>query len=124
MSLTSGKRTTTTGNIGHWSSLWAARMLLSTSYLRMPGGRKLSPRWIGPFCIAARVGAVAYCLELPSYYKFYNVFYISLLKGYDDSWADRAEVNPAPIVFEPGSNQEFEVEHIIEHRHVGRNRAL
>ena len=65
-----------------------------------------------------------YCLELPSQYKFHNVFHVSLLKGYDDSGADRAEVNPALIVLEPSGDQEFEVECIIGHWHVGRNRAL
>ena len=91
----------------------------------MPGGRKLGPRWIGPFIVAARVGTVAYRLELPSQYKFHNMYSMYLfLKGYDNSGADRAEVNPAPIVLEPGGDQEFEVEHIIEHQYVGHNRAL
>ena len=101
-----------------------SQVLLSNSYLRMPGGRKLGPCWIGPFRVSARAGLVAYCLELPSQYKFHNVFHVSLLKGYNDSGADRAEVNPAPIVLEPSGDQEFEVEHIVGHRHVGRNRAL
>ena len=102
----------------------SSQVLLSTSYLLMPGGRKLSPYWIGPFRVSAHVGMVVYRLELPSQYKFYNVFHVSLLKGYNDSGADRAEVNPAPIVFEPSGDQDFEVEHIIEYQHVGRNRAL
>ena len=90
----------------------------------MLGGRKLGLRWIGPLHMAAHVGMVADCLELPSQYKFHNIFYVSLLKGYDDYGADRSEVNPAPIVLGPDGNQEFEVEHIIEHWHVGCNRAL
>ena len=77
-----------------------------------------------PFLHVSSCRMVAYCLELPSQYKFHNVFHVSLLKGYDDSRADRAEVNPAPIVLEPSGDQEFEVEHIIGHRHVGCNRAL
>ena len=101
-----------------------SQVLLSTSYLRMPGGRKLGPHWIGPFCVSARVGMVAYCLELPSQYKFHNVFCISLLKGYNDSRAGRAEVNPVPIVLKPSGNQDFEVEHIVGHQHIGCNRAL
>ena len=66
----------------------------------------------------------AYCLELPSQYKFHNVFHMSLLKDYDNYGADKAEVNPAPILFEPSGNQEFEVEQIIECRHISNNRAL
>ena len=49
---------------------------------------------------------------------------MSLLKGYNDSGADRAEVNPAQIVLEPIGDQESEVEHIIGHWHIGHNRAL
>ena len=74
--------------------------------------------------MSARVGIVAYHLELPSQYKFHKVFHVSLLKGYDDSGADRAEVSPAPIVLEPSGDQEFEIEHIIEYQHVGHNKAL
>ena len=90
----------------------------------MPGGKKLSPCWIGPFRMSAHIGMVAYCLELLSQYKFHNVFLVSLLKGCDDSRADREEVNPAPIVLEPSGDQEFEVEDIIKHQHFGRNRDL
>ena len=50
------------------------------------------------------------------------MFHVSLLKGYSDSRADRAEVSPAPVVFEPSSNQEFEVEHVMEHQHIAYNR--
>ena len=101
-----------------------SQVLLSTSYLRMLGCRKLGPHCIGYFHVSAHVGMVAYCLELPSQYKFHNMFHVSLLKGYDDSGADRAEVNPAPIVLKPSVDQEFEVECIIEHQHVGHNKAL
>ena len=88
----------------------------------MPRGRKL-PHWIGPFYMAAHVGAVAYQLELLRKYKFHNVFHVSFLKGYNDSGADIEEVNPAPVVLEPGGGQEFEVKRILEHWHIGCNRA-
>jgi hypothetical protein len=41
-------------------------VLLSTSNikLKMPGARKLLPRWIGPFKVLKRVGKVAYKSEL------------------------------------------------------------
>ena len=101
-----------------------SQVLLLTSYLRIPGGRKLDPRWIGPFHMSALVGMVAYCLELPSQFKFHNVFHVSLLKGYNNSGADRAEINSAPIVLEPSGDQWFEVKCIIGHWHIGHNRAL
>jgi hypothetical protein len=44
---------------------------------------KLSPRYIGPFKILARVGKLAYRLELPESMKgVHNVFYVSMLRKY------------------------------------------
>jgi hypothetical protein len=47
-----------------------------------PGTKKFLPRFIGPFTILARIGAVAYRLELPDEYTIHNVFQVSLLKPY------------------------------------------
>jgi hypothetical protein len=42
---------------------------------------KLAPRYIGPFLILARLGNVAYCLELPpTLTGVHNVFHVSQLK--------------------------------------------
>jgi hypothetical protein len=42
---------------------------------------KLAPRYIGPFCILERCGAVAYQLELPEQLSdVHNVFHVSQLK--------------------------------------------
>ena len=35
-------------------------VLLSTKNLKLPGSRKLHPRWIGPFKVCQHVGAPAY----------------------------------------------------------------
>ena len=46
-------------------------------------GKKLKPRYIGPYKIQRRVGVVAYQLELPvSMSRIHNVFHLSLLKKY------------------------------------------
>ena len=44
---------------------------------------KLSPRFVGPFRILARVGTVAYRLELPPHLAgIHDVFHVSQLRGY------------------------------------------
>jgi hypothetical protein len=44
-------------------------------------GKKLSPRFIGPFPIIKKVGEVAYKLELPeSLSGIHNVFHVSMLR--------------------------------------------
>ena len=52
---------------------------------------KLSPRYVGPFQITARVGLVAYQLALPPKLAFvHDVFHVSMLR--------KSEPDPTAIV--------------------------
>jgi len=98
-----------------------ARVLLSTKNLihRMAGNRKLLPKWIGPFVVLARVGSVAYRLDLPPSMTCHNVFHASLLRSYTES----GRVQPPPIPEFVDGQLEFEVERILDHRVVTRRAA-
>ena len=51
--------------------------------LRFGKRGKLSPRYIGPYEIISRVGAVAYRLALPPELdRIHNVFHVSMLRKY------------------------------------------
>ncbi len=89
------------------------QVLLSTSNikLKMPGARKLLPRWIGPFKVLKRVGKVAYRLELPTTLKIHNVFHVSLLKSYRTS----GKVQPPPPPILEDDELSFDVERVLAH---------
>ena len=62
-----------------------SNVLLATTNLHLKtfSTRKLIPRWVGPFKVTARVGAMSYCLDLPAcMHQIHNVFPISLIKQY------------------------------------------
>jgi len=91
-------------------------MLLSTKFLRLfhVGREKLLNKYLGPFEILSRKGAVpAYELRLPaSMSRMFNVFHMSLLKGYKDGNRGSA---PPPAVFDDGE-VECEIDKILAHR--------
>ena len=57
------------------------KMITFKGRTRVAERRKLDPRYLGPFRIMERVGAVAYKLNLPSAMdEFHNVFHVSQLR--------------------------------------------
>ena len=81
---------------------------LSTKNLRLENP-KLAPRWIGPFKITERIGAVAYRLALPEQYaRLHDVFPVQVLEPCPKG-QDQDEMLLPPLVEEP---DEWEVEEI------------
>ena len=59
---------------------------------------KLSPRYIGPYMITARVGALAYRLQLPeSISGVHRVFYVSMLRKYLKDPEQKMDADPLII---------------------------
>ena len=109
------------------------RAWLATSHLRLPeaanAGRKLQPRFHGPYKITQVISPVAYRLDLPKQYKSHPVVHISHLKEYADgasAFPDRPAyaAPPPPIVMDQGDGDEeyFLVDEFINHRIYKRRR--
>uniref|UniRef100_A0A3B3QSA7 Integrase catalytic domain-containing protein n=1 Tax=Paramormyrops kingsleyae TaxID=1676925 RepID=A0A3B3QSA7_9TELE len=78
---------------------------LSTKNLRIPGCRKFTARYIGPFPILQRVGPVTVKLRLPRVYRISPTFHVSLLKPVKysrlHSPADSPTDTPTPVADDP-----------------------
>jgi len=81
--------------------------------------KKLQHRFIGPYRVTQKVSPVAYKLELPETLHIHPVFHVSLLRPYKDptSFPDRAIPEPPPPPITIDDMPEYEVEHILDHRH-------
>lgn len=90
--------------------------------MRAPRGGtpKLLPRYMGPFKITEKLGAVAYKLDLPVHLKMHPVFHVSLLKPYLAT--GRCQPPPPPVEIE--GDFYYKVERVIDHRwrRIGRSK--
>ena len=86
--------------------------------LKITGTNKLAPKWIGPFKVLERIGAVAYKLDLPVFIKIHDVFHVSLLKHYHRD----GRIDPPPLPELIDDELEWEVDKILDHRLVKRGR--
>jgi hypothetical protein len=59
---------------------------------------KLSPRYIGPFEIIARVGSLAYRLQLPDSLRgVHNVFHVFMLRKYMRDPENKIDLGPTRV---------------------------
>ena len=61
--------------------------LFRQASIALRGNRKLAPKYYGPFPVQARVGHVAYKLQLPIGSSIHPVFHVSCLKKKLGSWS-------------------------------------
>ena len=85
---------------------------------------KLSPRYIGPFDVIARVGNLAYRLQLPeSMSRVHNVFHVSMLRKYPRDPEHKIDLEP--IIVEQNLTVECGPVHILDSsEQVMRRRAI
>ena len=90
--------------------------------LSITGNQKLSPKRYGPFTVTQMISPVAACLDLPKSMKIHNVFHTDLLLPYKEmEQYGTPFTRPPPII---DSEEEYEIENILDARQHGRGRKL
>ena len=91
-------------------------VLLSTAHLHLAcdAGKKLRPRWVGPFQVLSQLGPVAYKLDIPPNWKIHPTLHVSLLRKFV---RDGRTVPPPPPEIVDGE-VEWEVERVLNRREI------
>ena len=90
--------------------------------LSIAGNRKLSPKRYGPFKVTQKISPMAMRLALPQSMKIHNMFHTDLLLPYKETEQYGTPfTRPPPII---DSEEEYEIENILDARRHGRGRKL
>jgi len=81
--------------------------------------KKLDIRWSGPYRVSAKVGNLAYRLELPASMKIHNVFHISLLRHFESPVIPGQSYDPPGPVETDDLEESWEIRSILDSRIVG-----
>src|SRR5258708_4752600 len=84
---------------------------------------KLPPNHPGPFRITKEISPGAYQLSLPASWAIHDVFHASLLLPYQENAVHGPNFSKPPPDLIQGT-EEYEVEHLVNHRRHGRSRTL
>ncbi len=96
------------------------KLWLNSKYIKTKRNKKLENKFFRPFQVLHKVGKQVYKLKLPTRWKLYNVFHISLL---EQNIIKKKQVNntlPKSENFEIGDDKEYEVEAIIDSAVYGK----
>ncbi len=94
------------------------KVWLNSKYIKTKKNKKLKSKFFGPFRVLHAVEKQTYKLELPTKWKIYDVFYMSLLKQ-DTTRKGRVDNKALPepekqLEFEAEGDKEYEVKVIID----------
>lgn len=99
-----------------WNFQPKDKVLLNTQNFTFPDdeGKKLRPKWIGPFDVLEKIGRCSYKIGLPPEPRLHPVFHENLLKF----WIPDSNRPVEPKPFKVEGEEEWEVEQILAHKPV------